>query len=189
MGLRCAGLVLALLASACGSGETNRTTDDNRPPPLRDHGFARLWSTDDADPPTDEMLADDILEFRLPILLIPSAPPGGEMGKVSLNVNNVGFDRFVLVSASSAETSSWLRVTSTNQTDAVDCGPGGVPVTIRGTEGCFGSEEPGRLILSWEEEWVHQARWTQSADGPPDQHLDFFRDWLNEWTAHRYRPS
>lgn len=181
----CVGLVFVLLVSACESGESALGEVDDRPPPFRDHGFSVLWSTDDPDPPTDQRFADDILEYRLPILLIPSSPPGGEVGKVSLNVHNVGFDRFVLVSASSAETSSWLRVTSSNQLDAVDCGAAGSPVTIRGVSGCFGVEEPGRLILSWEEEWVYEARWTQDPGAPPDQHLEFFRDWLNNWTAHR----
>lgn len=174
-----------LLVSACESGQSAIGDVDDRPPPFRDQGFSILWSTDDPGRPTDQMLDDFVLEYRLPVLLIPSNPPGGEVGKVSLDSHNVGFDRFVLVSASSSETSSWLRVTSSNQLGAVDCGAASTPVTVRGVSGCFGVEEPGRLILSWKEEWVHEARWTQNPSAPPDQHLNFFRNWLDVWTAHR----
>lgn len=62
--------------------------------------------TDDPGRPTDAWFVEDTLKYRLPVLLEPSSPPGGEVGKVSLSVHNVGFDRFVLVSASSDETSS-----------------------------------------------------------------------------------
>jgi len=176
--------------SACETGQSKMNETgviDNRPPPLRDGGHSGGWSTDDPGRPTGAWFVEDTLKYRLPVLLEPSSPPGGEVGKVSLSVRNVGFDRFVLVSASSDETSSWLRVTSSNLIDEVDCGPASVPITIRGTQGCFGTEGPTSLILSWREEWVHQARWTQDADSPPDQHLAYFRDWLDDWTAHRPR--
>lgn len=115
-------------------------------------------------------------------------PPSGAAARVSLKVHNVGFDRFVEVSINT-EDKPWLTVSSSNQLDQIDCGPAVTWVTIRGHDGCLGIEEPGTLLLSWEEEWVHQARWRQDESAPIGQHLDFFRDWLNGWTAHRFLPA
>ncbi len=182
------GCVLLLLLAACESGQTGTTAIDDRPPPFRDHGWALYWSTDESDQPTDEWFYETILEFRLPMLLGPSEPPSGAVARVSLNVHNVGFDRFVDLSIN-IEDMPWLTVSSSNQLEQIDCGQTVVRVTIRGTDGCFGIEKPGTLMLSWEEEWVHQARWRQDESAPIGQHLDFFRDWLNGWTAHRFGPA
>jgi hypothetical protein len=158
---------------------------DDRPPPDRDGGFLASWSTDDADRPTDEMLIGDIVEFRLPLLLLPPDLPGGETTKVSLEIHNVGFDVIVATSARPGEAGSWLRVVSSNQIDSVDCGPAAEPIPVRGSDGCFGVEQPGQLLLSWDEEWIHQARWTQDPAAPLDANLDFYLTWLSQWRALR----
>jgi hypothetical protein len=176
-------VLMLVLLSACG--QTRVTVDDDRPPPFRDDGFQTFWSTDDPDRPTEEMLVADIVEFRLPLLLLPADQAGSGVGTVSLEVSNSGFDVFVSIAVSSAEAGNRIEVLSSNTMEAVACGPAGVPIVIRGSQGCFGPEEPGQLLLSWEEEWIHQARWTQDPGQPSDQLLDSVVDWLNTWRVLR----
>jgi hypothetical protein len=175
MRCRLAAILGLLFVSACG--QTRVTVDDDRPPPFRDHGVLTFWTTNGPDRPTDETLIEDLAEFRVPVLLLPSAAGT----TVSLEIYNLGLDVFVATAATTTELR--LRVTSSNQTESVACE--GVPTVVRGRDGCFSAEEPGRLVLSWDEEWVHQARWTQDPAASAEENLDVHLEWLEGWRALR----
>lgn len=175
---RTLAVIVALAVAIVGCGEARPQVDD-RPPPYLDRGGSIHWSTSEVGVPSDDWVTEMILEYRLPMLLVPVSDVEADM---SLSFSRAGWDVVVQTTATGADAPT-LRVRTSNFGNTIECDPSS-QITIRDTAGCFVVEGPGNLLLVWDEGWQQQARWTQPTSDPTGEYVDYYLAWLGSWVAH-----
>lgn len=164
--------------AACSVSSTSE------PPPYPDGTVSVFWSTDEPAAPSPEWLTEAMAVHAVASVLVPSAPANGTAARVTLRIGHEGMHSFFEVGTTGGGLPG-LRVGAANDDVATGCPGSAVPLTVRDTTGCLTSDIPGEVLLTWEDGWVHRARWLQPTDLAPGHHGAAVIAWLDTWTVHR----
>lgn len=167
-------VVSVVMLSAC-SGD--RQVVDDRPPPFADREVTTQWPGV-GDGPDQAWIDEQISDFGLPILLVPS-PSSVEGSTGVMEIRNEDWSVFVGTALVHGD-QPIVRVDTSNTFADPGCRTG-ESVAVRGTTGCHFVDGVHHL-LRWEEEWVHEARWT--VETRTDDPIGWTIAWLNTWIAH-----